>query len=89
MSTKKALQQESENNEIVFEYDGEKYTIPPARQWPLAVLRAQEESKLLGCVEALLGKEQMAKFESKPRTMGDLENLLNVAFESVEVDPKG
>jgi len=89
MATKKAYQAEASNTSTEFVFEGETYTIPPAKLWPLSVLRAQEDGKMITAIELLLGKDQMAKFESKPRTMGDLEDLLEVAFASVEVDPKG
>lgn len=88
MATRKALQQEVTTEAIEFVFDGDTYTIPPARKWPLDVLRAQESGKMLGAVEALLGKEQMKKFEHKPRTIGDLEDLLELAFSASEIDPK-
>jgi len=88
MATKKALEQEALSTEIKFVYDGDEYTIPPAKQWPLTVLRAQESGRMLGAVEALLGAKQMAFFEKRHSTMGELEDLLDLAFEAVEVDPK-
>lgn len=82
------LEKEAANENITFQYDGVTYVVPPAKNWPLKVVRAQEENRIIACVEGLLGKDQMAKFEKKERTMGDLEALMTALFDAVELDPK-
>jgi hypothetical protein len=86
---KSAPEKEADKNApIEFEFDGEKYTIPAVRNWPLKVARAQEAGRAVESIETLLGKDQMERFESKDRTMGDLEDLLEAAFAAVNLDPK-
>ena len=87
-SKRTVVQKEAENESITFDYDGETYTVPPAKKWPLKVIRAQEENRVIACVEGLLGKEQMAKFEKKERTMGDLDDLMTALFDAADLDPK-
>lgn len=87
-SRRTVLEKEAANDNITFKYDGVTYVVPPARKWPLKVVRAQEQGRVIECVERLLGKEQMEKFEKKERTMGDLEDLMEALFEAADVDPK-
>lgn len=89
MATKKVLENEATQTEVTFTFDGEDYTVPTPRKWPLDVGRAQENGKVVTVVELILGAKQMKKFESKPRTMGDMDDLIEALFDKVEIDPKG
>lgn len=84
-----ALEAEAANLDVTFEFEGETYTVPPAKRWPLSVFRAQENGKGVGAIETLLGK-QYSKFDPEGlRTIGDLDNLLAALMTAVEADPKG
>jgi len=84
-----ALEAEVKNLDITFEFEGETYTVPTPRRWPLSVLRAQENGKALGAVERLLGKAQYDKFDPKgDRTMEDLDFLMEALMAAAELDPK-
>ena len=89
-TTRKTLQAEvqAETTAATFTYDGVEYTVPAAKDWPLTVIRAQENGKMLAAIEALLGDKQWAKFESTPRTMGDFEKLVEALFDATDLDPK-
>lgn len=74
-----AARAEALSRPITFEYDGESYTIAPAAEWPLEVLDEFEDGRLTSCVRVLLGDDQWSRFRSKPRTLGDLNNLFDAA----------
>lgn len=66
---------EATGAEILFEYDGESYVIPPAQEWDLDVLESYEDGKIASTCRALLGVEQWATFKTKRRTVSSLEEL--------------
>jgi hypothetical protein len=60
---------------ISFDFDGETYSVPPAREWDLDALEAYEDGQIARTCRSLLGADQWATFRSKKRTVGDLEDL--------------
>ncbi len=61
---------------ISFDFDGETYTVPPAREWDLDVLEAYEDGQIATTCRSLLGPAQWETFKSKRRSVGDLEDLM-------------
>ena len=85
MPTKKtAAQVAAETKEIVFEFDGVTYTVPPAKTWPLEAQEAEEAGQFATALKEILGEEQYKKFKKKPRTVGDLEDITTELFKAVE-----
>jgi hypothetical protein len=88
-NTKNALEAEVLNAPVTFTFEGVKYTVPNAKNWPLTVVRAQENGKMVGAIEILLGPKQSKAFDPDgTRTISDLENLLKALFDASEIDPK-
>ncbi len=77
-----AIKAEALSEAVEFEYDGLSYDIPAADDWPVAVLTAVEEGKAATFVRALLGPEQWAAFNAKPRTVRDLNGLAEALAEA-------
>lgn len=75
MATQNTAKTEATNSPVEVEYDGETYTVAPAREWDLDVLEAYEEGMIARTVRSVLGAEQYQTFRSKKRTVGDLEDL--------------
>lgn len=86
MTTKKAVEKEALERDTVFEYEGDTYTIPPAKKWPLEVVEAQEKMRILEFVKNLLGEEQYVTLRSKVKTLGDLDDFVLTMYEEVNVD---
>lgn len=86
MATRNSAQAEATNSPIEVEFDGETYTVPPAREWDLDVLEAYEDEKIVATVRGVLGAEQYAKFRSKRRTVGELEDLFLGIQEALGVE---
>jgi len=57
-------------------FDGETFAIPPATRWGIEVLENFEDGKMTSTVRALLGADGWARFKAKPRTVADLEALM-------------
>ncbi len=60
---------------LSFDFDGDTYAVPPAREWDLDVLEAYEDGRIAATCRALLGPAQWETFRSKPRKVADLEAL--------------
>lgn len=84
MTKKDALAREANKDPVTFEYDGDTYTIPHPKLWPLEVLEKQENGRYVGATEELLGAAQWKAFRGKPRTVEDLDDLSNALFEAVD-----
>lgn len=80
MTDQNSAKSEALGKEIKFEFDGETYTVPPAKEWDLDVLEAYEDGMIAKCVRALLGAEQWSTFREKKRNVGDLNDL----FEEIQ-----
>jgi hypothetical protein len=90
VSTKKdALKAEALEADTVFEYDGETYTIPHSKRMPLAFLEALEDGKLVAATKVMLGPEQYATFNSKPRVVSDLNDMLETSTKAAGGTPMG
>lgn len=87
MVTKKTLESEALDKNVMFEFRSASYTIPPAKQWPLDVIEAQEEGKVVGFIKALLGDSQYKTLRKSATTIGDLDEFVGVMFESMDLDP--
>lgn len=77
---------EATGAEVLFEYDGETYVIPPAREWDLDVLESYEDGKIASTCRALLGPVQWATFKSKRRTVTSLEELFDALQSALGVE---
>lgn len=86
MAVKDAVKAEATPTEVSFKYDGEDYTVPAPKVWPLEVIEAQESGKFATCVRALLGENQYLKFKRTPRTLSDLEQLTDAMFSAVNAN---
>jgi hypothetical protein len=75
MTTQNSAQAEATNSSVEVHYDGETYTVAPAREWDLDVLEAYENGMIATTVKVVLGAEQYERFRSVKRTVGDLEDL--------------
>lgn len=80
MATQNSAKSEALDEKIEFEFDGDTYEVPPAKEWDLEVLESYEDGMIATCVRALLGEEQYAIFKAKKRSVGDLNDL----FEEVQ-----
>ncbi|TDC33460.1 hypothetical protein [Micromonospora sp. KC213] len=78
-SPARAARAEAAGKVAQFVFDGETYTIAPSADWDLDVLDRFEDGRVLGAVTLVLGPEQMKRFRSKPRTIGDLNALFDEA----------
>ncbi|WP_229398173.1 hypothetical protein [Micromonospora okii] len=81
MSTSRARAARAEATETAttFDFDGESYSVAPSNQWDLDALDAFESGRILTAVRLILGADQLARFRSKPRTIGDLDALFDAA----------
>lgn len=90
MSNKKsvetAVETEAKGLDVEFEYEGETYVFPPARKWPLEVIEAQENMKLMKFTKELLGEDQFATLRKTVKTVGDLDDFITKLFEKLDVD---
>lgn len=87
MTTKKVLEAEALDVEVTVEYNDEKYVIPPAKLWPLEAVEAQEASKILGFVKALLGDDQYKTLRKTAKTVSDLDDFVGKLFETLDLEP--
>jgi len=55
---------EALNEDVTFEYEGDTYTIPSTDEWPLEVLEAFEEGRVVSLLKAILGEEQWTEFKA-------------------------
>ncbi|MEU4568663.1 hypothetical protein [Micromonospora sp. NPDC023956] len=69
-----------------FAYDGVVYTVAPSRDWDLDALEAFEEGHIASAVRLILGAEQWKTFRSKPRTVGDLNDLFTEAQKAAGIE---
>lgn len=76
----------AEELSVTFRYDGTEYTVPSPKVWPLEVMEAQEESRTVGALRALLGEVQWAEFRKEPRTVQDLGDILEACFDAVNLN---
>lgn len=86
MTKKETLEKESTVENITFEYEGDSYTVPPGKQWPLECVEAQEEGKLTACVRALLGEKEYKKLREKCKTVADFDDFMNALFDALDLD---
>jgi len=86
-TVKKNLSDEQSDQPIEFKYDGETYTAPAMKLWPLEVLEAQESGKNALAVKELIGMKQYNKFKAKPRTVADLGDFLEAMVNASGVTP--
>lgn len=75
----RAARAEATGQPTTFEYDGETYTVAPSKSWNLDALEAFETGHMLTAVKLILGADQLARFRTKPRTIGDLDTLFDAA----------
>jgi hypothetical protein len=71
---------------VAFTYDGDSYTISPTSEWDLDALDAYEEGHVSKCVRLILGEDQWQLFRSKRRTVGDLNDLFEVAQKAAGIE---
>lgn len=84
--TTKANKVKDEMADVTFTYDGVEYTIPPGKSWPLEAQELSEEGRFLAAIKLVLGPKQYKTFKSKPRTLGDGEDLMTAMFDAVDLD---
>jgi len=87
VKSSKVLESEVMNKAVTFEVREVEFTIPPAKEWELDVVRAHEDGRLVNAVEALV-KDQLTAFRKVVKNMGDLEEFATALFDAVDVDPK-
>lgn len=63
-----------------FKYDGEEYFVEPVGDWPIDVLEAMQDDKMVIAVRAVLGPVQWALFKQKKRTNKDFYGLTEELF---------
>lgn len=85
-TAKKVSAPQDELKDVVFEYDGESYTVPTPKLWPLEVVEAQEDGRFNAAIRELLGKEQYKTFRKKPRTLEDLDKITEAVMDAAELD---
>lgn len=86
MTTNKTLKNEAEKADVHFTFDDEKYIVSHPKIWPLEVVEAQEEGRVATAVKGILGAEQYKLFKKKPRTLEDLDDLVEALLEAAEVE---
>lgn len=74
--------------DVPFTFDGETYYTTPPAKWSLDAIEAFEADKVATCVRLLLGDDQWKRFKSKPRTIGDLNDMFQ-ALQSAAVGSSG
>lgn len=75
-----------ETKEITFSYKDVEYKVPAPKLWPIEVVEAQESGRNLGAFKELLGDEQYKTFRKSIKTMGDLDEAMEVLLEAVELE---
>lgn len=80
------LKDEALNNDISFEYSGETFTVPPAKEWPLDAIEAQERSQMLSFIRELLGDDQYKTLRKVAKTLGDINDFSEKMYEALDVD---
>lgn len=88
MATKKALEAEANDTTTTFVYKDVEFTLPPVRKWPRAAIKAQEEGKILGFIEKVLGDVQTQAFEKVVEDLGEVDDFASALFKALDVDPK-
>lgn len=74
----------TEKNDVVtFTFDGETYTLPPMKTWPLEAQEYQEEGRDVAAMKLIIGEDGYRRFKAKPRTIGDFEKFIAALFEEV------
>ncbi|MFD6638329.1 hypothetical protein ACFWDN_21210 [Micromonospora chalcea] len=86
MSKTAAAKAEATDQPTSFEYDGETYQVAPSKDWDLDALAAFEDGAILRAVTLILGAEQMKRFRSKKRTIGDLNALFETAQKAAGIE---
>lgn len=89
MATKRTLKAEELAASVTFEFEGEVYTVPPAKEWDIDVVEAQEDGKVLAAIRLLLGDEQYGNFRKKHKKMAELEKFVIAMYDAIDEDPKG
>lgn len=86
-SAKKALVAEATESveDVVFEFDGETYTVPRNAIDDVEVIEAYEDQHVTIAARALLGPAQWAAFKSKKRKMAELYALLKELFAAIGI----
>lgn len=87
MATKATLKAEANNDNVTFEYDGDSYTVPTSKNWPLEAVEAQESNKILGFLKELLGEDQYATLRKGAKTLDDIDSFAKEMFKALELEP--
>jgi hypothetical protein len=69
-----------------FEFGGYVYTIPGRDDWPIDVVEALEDEKMLKAAASLLGPAQWGAFKQRHR-VGDVEAFFVAFGEALGADP--
>ena len=80
------VKNEVKDEPTTFEYDGNDYTIPPAKKWPLDAVEAQEDGKMIGFIKALLGEDQYKTLRKSANDLSQLDEFVGAMFDSMGVD---
>lgn len=62
---------EATDASITFDFDGETYTVDPARTKDLDTLEAFEDGRIITAIKALIGDKQYRAFRAKPERDAD------------------
>lgn len=83
---KEASADEIVKNGVTFDYAGYTYTVPPGKEWPLEVVEAQEDGRMLGFVKELLGKKDYAEMRKTCKVTQDLNDFLDAMLGAIDLD---
>ena len=76
----RAARQEAGGDPFVFQWNGEQFTLPPAKEWPLSAVSALAEAKITTAMETLLGDQYPAFTAGDPR-LADVEGIFEAVSE--------
>lgn len=71
-----AVAAEAASTAIPVNFNGVTYDVPPTSEWPVTVLEAFEESRLVAFVKALIGADQYALFLKGNPKVSDLGDFI-------------
>jgi hypothetical protein len=88
----KAQESEAKDKEIVVEYDGETYTLPPAREWDTETFEHFENMRMVTGVRSALGPDNWKRFlkggDGGKRKIGEVTDMYDAMMTAVGNSPE-
>lgn len=65
-------------------FGDKEWSVPTSRKWPIDVLEAAEDGRVVTMVRGLLGEKQWTKFRGIYKEVGDLEDFMTAVGEQMD-----